>query len=147
MATQLGAYKSGYRSGSHTAMARRNKRLLWGAGLLAVAAATVGVVAYVHKKQTPSGNGTANASLTVAPGPASVSVTKGGTVNVNLPTDGSNWQVQFSAFPGGLSGNASGGIGTDPLVLSGLQGSGTIPLLWVDGNNVAQRMDLTITAA
>jgi hypothetical protein len=146
MATQLGAYKSGYRSGSHTAMARRNKRIFWGVGLLAAAAATVGAVVYFGKHKV-AGNGTANASLTVAPGPSSVSVTKGGTVNVNLPTDGSNWQVQFGAFPGGLSGNASGGIGTDPLVLTNLQGSGTIPLLWIDGNGTAQRMDLSISAS
>lgn len=146
MATQLGAYRSGYRSGSHTAAARRNRRLLWGAGLLAAAAATVGAVVYLNKRSTASGNGTANASLGVAPGPSSVSVTKGGTVNVNLPTDGSQWQVQFGAFPGGLSGTASGGIGTDPLVLTNLQGSGTIPLLWLDSANNPQRMDLSINA-
>jgi hypothetical protein len=112
-----------------------NDRALWAIGLLAGAAAIGGGIWWYENAK--------GVSITATPGTMNVSVPKGQTLTVTLPS-GSSWSGQLS-FSG--SGNLTGGTGSAPLIITNVQTGGTIALAWTDSSGNPQVATLTVTAA
>jgi len=114
-----------------------DKRVPWILGLLGAGVALGGGF-WAYEKWV-------GASVTVSPGANSVTVDQNGKLTIKLPA-GASWAAQLNvAALGGVSGTMSGGTGTNPVVITGVTGGGSIGLSWVDAAGTGQVGTLQVT--
>lgn len=99
-----------------------------------------------------------NVALNVAVGAMSAAVTSGGTISFTLPTGGQwgDWSAAASGqpdipvtIPAGLTASLSGGTSgaNDQAILTGVTGSGTVTLAWVDASDAQQYTQVAVTSS
>jgi hypothetical protein len=116
----------------------------WGALLVGGGLAAAAV--YYHEKKATATGASATAQVQIQPGATTVSVTKGGTVNMVLPT-GADWSTSNAVTP--LGSGATEPTGTEPFNVVMGQTAGVFPIVanWIDGNGTAQVTTINVAVS
>lgn len=102
----------------------------------------------VPPAQPPAGKpAPAPIQIVLAPGIAKSTPPKGATMTFSLPPGG-YWDPNDAVLcPTSIGGDLSGNVGSDPCVLTGVQGAGTIQFNWFNSSGQAQQtlFDINVT--